>query len=52
MMVEMSEDPLSPAPVRFQADHPFLYFIRDPLTGLVLTAGRVVDPRDEANRGS
>jgi serpin B len=30
---------------QFHADHPFLYFIRDPETGLVLFMGRVLDPR-------
>jgi serpin B len=29
---------------QFHADHPFLYFIRDPETGLVLFMGRVLDP--------
>ena len=29
----------------FHADHPFLYLIRDPETGLVLFVGRVADPR-------
>jgi serpin B len=54
IMVEISADPLSPPhlAVSLHADHPFLYLIRDPLTGLVLMTGRVVDPRDEANRGS
>jgi serpin B len=33
-----------PPPSTFHADHPFLYFIRDPATGLVLFIGRVVDP--------
>lgn len=40
--------PLSaPAPVRrirFNANHPFLFFLRDRATGAVLFAGRVVDP--------
>jgi serpin B len=31
-------------PVRFVADHPFLYFIRDDSTGAVLFMGRVADP--------
>ena len=31
-------------PVTFEADRPFLFFVRDVQTGLVLFAGRVVDP--------
>jgi serpin B len=29
----------------FHADHPFLYFVREPVTGALLFAGRLVDPR-------
>lgn len=32
-------------PVTFRADRPFLFFIRHRATGLVLFAGRVVDPK-------
>ena len=36
---------LSPAePVEFKADHPFLFFLRDETSGLVLFMGRVSDP--------
>jgi serpin B len=34
-----------PRPVVFQADHPFLFFIRDRRTNAVLFSGRVLDPR-------
>ena len=36
---EMSEK------IEFIADHPFLFFLRDLKTGLLLFQGRVVDPR-------
>ena len=42
-MVMLSGTVLPPS-VPFHADHPFLYFIRDPATGVVLFIGRVVDP--------
>jgi serpin B len=34
-----------PEPIVFQADHPFLFFIRDRKTNAVLFSGRVFDPR-------
>lgn len=34
-----------PERVVFRADHPFAYVIRDTGTGVVLFAGRVMDPR-------
>jgi serpin B len=50
IMVEVSAR--GGGPVTFHADHPFLYLIRDPLTGLVLFMGHVTDPRDKASQGS
>jgi serpin B len=35
----------SPQPKVFQADHPFLFFIRDRRSNAVLFSGRVLDPR-------
>jgi serpin B len=32
-------------PPRFIADHPFIFLIRDRLSGAILLCGRVVDPR-------
>jgi len=34
----------TPPPVPFHADHPFLFFLRDDATGLILFMGRVSDP--------
>ena len=34
-----------PEKIEFIADHPFLFFLRDLKTGLLLFQGRVVDPR-------
>jgi serpin B len=36
--------PPSEPPVVFKADHPFLFFIRDPKSHAILFAGRLVDP--------
>jgi serpin B len=45
-MTEVSaEEPPPPPPAIFHADHPFLYVIRDPKTGVVLFVGRELDPR-------
>jgi serpin B len=36
--------PPPPEPEVFHADHPFVYVLRDTVTGVVLFAGRVLDP--------
>lgn len=43
-MVEIESASEPRMPPRFEADHPFLFFLREPSTGAILFAGRVVDP--------
>lgn len=38
---------VEPRPVTFDANHPFLFFLRDDSTGALLFAGRVTDPSAE-----
>ena len=44
MVLETASIRQPPPPPRFEADHPFLFFLREPSTGAILFAGRVVDP--------
>jgi serpin B len=34
-------------PEVFRADHPFVFLVRDRVTGSILFIGRLVDPGDE-----
>ena len=46
--VIVSHDEMAgPPPVQFIADHPFLFFLRDLRTGLLLFQGRLVNPSGE-----
>lgn len=44
VMVRSTSEAQPVEPIRFNADHPFLFFIRHPATGTVLFVGRVSDP--------
>jgi serpin B len=44
VMMKAGAAPPTEKPVEFRADHPFLFFIRDRTSGVVLFAGRLSDP--------
>jgi serpin B len=44
VMMRAGSAPPSEKPIVFRADHPFLFFIRDTQSGVVLFAGRLADP--------
>jgi serpin B len=35
--------------IQFEADHPFLFYLRDQVSGMLLFQGRVADPRASAS---
>jgi serpin B len=45
--VTMGLTSMPPEPEVFRADHPFLFLVRDRVTGSMLFMGRLVDPEDE-----
>ena len=47
-VIRMSRRSKRPRVTQFNADHPFLFFLRDLDTGILLFQGRIVDPTKEA----
>jgi len=43
--IETTSAPLPDAPVELVFDHPFVFALRDRISGAVLFIGRVADPR-------
>ena len=47
IIMGIESERITPRAVKFNADHPFLFFLRDLETGLLLFQGRVVNPKSK-----